>query len=110
VSSGPPVQAGEAENTSTTSGAPTALILAGIGVLIVALGVLLLLRRRHLNKRPVFAGDAKPAGDPEPAQPAEAAEAAAEIKPETGDPGREPNPGPETDPGPEPSPGPQTKP
>ena len=33
-------------------------MLAGIGVLIVALGVLLLLRRRHLNKKPVFAGDA----------------------------------------------------
>ena len=44
--------------SSTSSGVPTALILAGIGLLIVAVGVLLLLRRRHLNKRPTFAGDA----------------------------------------------------
>ncbi len=55
-----PTSGSAAEPTSSTSGAPTAtIVLAGIGVLIVVLGVLLLLRRRHLNKRPVFAGDAK---------------------------------------------------
>jgi hypothetical protein len=64
-------------------------------VLIVVLGVLLLLRRRHLNKRPVFAGDAKPLGDeaePDQAEPDEdptplaegepAPEAGSEPKPE----------------------------
>jgi D-alanyl-D-alanine carboxypeptidase (penicillin-binding protein 5/6) len=53
----------------TTGGLPTAVIvLAGIGVLVLILGVGLLVRRRHLNKRAAFAGDAKPAdsaaGDP----------------------------------------------
>ncbi len=68
-----------AEPTSNTSGAPTAtIVLAGIGVLIVILGVLLLLRRRHLNKRPVFAGDAKPPTDDEPAEEEPPAEAPAE--------------------------------
>jgi D-alanyl-D-alanine carboxypeptidase (penicillin-binding protein 5/6) len=45
-------------STDSGSGGVPVLVLAGIGVLIVALGVLLLLRRRHLNKKPVFAGDA----------------------------------------------------
>jgi D-alanyl-D-alanine carboxypeptidase (penicillin-binding protein 5/6) len=52
-----------AGTSSSSAGAPTALILAGIGLLIVVLGVLLLLRRRHLNKRPALAGDAGPATD-----------------------------------------------
>jgi D-alanyl-D-alanine carboxypeptidase (penicillin-binding protein 5/6) len=60
---GPSTNAANVETTSSTNGTSTPLILAGIGVLIVALGILLLLRRRHLNKRPVFAGDAKPADD-----------------------------------------------
>jgi len=63
ASTDPPAEAGDVGPTSSTSGTSTPLILAGIGVLIVVLGVLLLLRRRHLNKRPVFAGDAKPADD-----------------------------------------------
>ena len=37
--------------SNTERSGSTALVLAGIGVLIVAVGVLLLLRRRHLNKR-----------------------------------------------------------
>jgi len=47
--------------SSNTNGPSTAIVLAGIGLLIAVIGVLLLLRRRHLNKRPTFAGDAKPA-------------------------------------------------
>ena len=59
---GGPTTAGAAiENPSSSSGVPTAFVLAGIGLLVVAIGVVLLLRRRHLNKRPTFAGDAKPA-------------------------------------------------
>ena len=51
----------------TTGGLPTAVIvLTGIGVLIVILGVGLLVRRRHLNKRATFAGDATPATPAEP--------------------------------------------
>ncbi|MGS0686201.1 D-alanyl-D-alanine carboxypeptidase family protein [Nakamurella sp. GG22] len=59
---------------STSSGVSTALVLAGIGVLVVLAGLLLLLRRRRLNKRAVLAGDAAPApGEPaveDPAPPA----------------------------------------
>jgi D-alanyl-D-alanine carboxypeptidase (penicillin-binding protein 5/6) len=55
--------------SSSSSGVPTALILAGIGLLIVIAGIGLLLRRRHLNKRPVFAGDAKPAEPETPTEP-----------------------------------------
>ncbi|MEP6560008.1 MAG: serine hydrolase [Nakamurella sp.] len=50
-----------APQSSTSNGPWTAVVLAGIGLLILIVGVLLLLRRRHLNKRPTFAGDAKPA-------------------------------------------------
>jgi D-alanyl-D-alanine carboxypeptidase (penicillin-binding protein 5/6) len=51
-----------ATTTPTTGGLPTAVIvLAGIGVLVLILGVGLLVRRRYLNKRAAFAGDAKPA-------------------------------------------------
>ncbi|WP_420121806.1 serine hydrolase, partial [Nakamurella sp.] len=56
----------------SSSGIPVAWILAGIGILVVAAGVVLLIRRRHLNKKVVFAGDAKP--KPDPAEPGEAAE------------------------------------
>ena len=63
-SAGPATSEGDTGITSSTSGGvPTALVLAGIGVLIVGLGLLLLLRRRHLNKRPTFAGDAKSADE-----------------------------------------------
>jgi D-alanyl-D-alanine carboxypeptidase (penicillin-binding protein 5/6) len=60
------VSSGEAAPTTTTTpttgGLPTAVIvLAGIGVLVLILGVGLLVRRRYLNKRAAFAGDAKPA-------------------------------------------------
>jgi D-alanyl-D-alanine carboxypeptidase (penicillin-binding protein 5/6) len=55
---------------SNSNGAPTALILALIGLLIVVVGVLLLLRRRHLNKRPVFAGDAVSPAPSDAAAPA----------------------------------------
>jgi len=61
----------EPSSTATTptagessSGIPVAWILAGIGILIVAAGVVLLIRRRHLNKKATFAGDAKPKPDP----------------------------------------------
>ncbi len=55
---------------STSSGVSTALVLAGIGVLVVLAGILLLLRRRRLNKRAVLAGDAAPAAtDPPPSDP-----------------------------------------
>jgi serine-type D-Ala-D-Ala carboxypeptidase (penicillin-binding protein 5/6) len=51
-----------ASTAPTTGGLPTAVIvLAGIGVLVLILGVGLLVRRRYLNKRATFAGDAKPA-------------------------------------------------
>ncbi len=78
-----PTSGAAAESTSSTSGAPTAtIVLAGIGVLIVVLGVLLLLRRRHLNKRPVFAGDAQPAADDDaPAEAPPAEETPAEEAP-----------------------------
>jgi D-alanyl-D-alanine carboxypeptidase (penicillin-binding protein 5/6) len=49
--------------SSNSNGPWTAIVLAGIGLLIVVIGILLLLRRRQLNKRPTFAGDAKPAAD-----------------------------------------------
>jgi len=49
--------------SATSNGPSTAIVLAGIGLLIVVIGVLLLLRRRHLNKRPTFVGDARPADD-----------------------------------------------
>jgi len=67
ASSGTAPSSGAAEPTATTApstgGLPTAVIvLAGIGVLVVILGVGLLIRRRFLNKRAAFAGDAKPAG------------------------------------------------
>jgi hypothetical protein len=41
-----------------------AWILAGLGLLVVAAGVVLLIRRRHLNKRARFAGDAQPKPEP----------------------------------------------
>lgn len=44
----------------SSSGIPVAWILAGMGILVVAAGVVLLVRRRHLNKKATFAGDAKP--------------------------------------------------
>ncbi len=44
----------------SSSGIPVAAILAGIGVLVVVAGVLLLLWRRRLNRKATFAGDAKP--------------------------------------------------
>ena len=49
----------------SSSGIPVAWILAGIGILVVAAGVVLLIRRRHLNKKATFAGDAKPKPDTE---------------------------------------------
>src|SRR6478672_2667513 len=55
----------------SSSGIPVAWILAGIGILVVAAGVVLLIRRRHLNKKATFAGDAKP--KPDPAAPGTAA-------------------------------------
>ena len=71
-------------SSTTSSGAPTALILAGIGLLIVIAGIGLLLRRRHLNKRPVFAGDAKPAEPDATAEPEPTATTApTEPTPET---------------------------
>jgi D-alanyl-D-alanine carboxypeptidase (penicillin-binding protein 5/6) len=79
----------ETTSSSTSSGTPTALILAGIGLLIVIAGIGLLLRRRHLNKRPVFAGDAKPAE----ADAETAAETPAEVATEA-----EPEPAAEADP------------
>lgn len=69
----------------SSSGIPVAWILAGVGLLVVAAGIVLLIRRRALNKRASFAGDAKPkpepGPDPEPAaapNPESAAEPAAE--------------------------------
>jgi D-alanyl-D-alanine carboxypeptidase (penicillin-binding protein 5/6) len=51
-----------AATAPTTGGLPTAVIvLAGIGVLVLILGVGLLVRRRYLNKRAAFAGAATPA-------------------------------------------------
>ena len=55
----------------SSSGIPVAWILAGIGILVVAAGVVLLIRRRHLNKKAMFAGDATP--KPEPAESTESA-------------------------------------
>jgi D-alanyl-D-alanine carboxypeptidase (penicillin-binding protein 5/6) len=50
-----------ATTTPTTGGLPTAVIvLAGIGVLVLILGVGLLVRRRYLNRRAASAGDAEP--------------------------------------------------
>jgi len=124
----PSTSAGDVENTSSsTSGTPTALILAGIGVLIVVLGVLLLLRRRHLNKRPVFAGDAKTEGDDKSGQTEEAppadetqtddtqpeepsAGAATDTAPDANIKPEAPDSSPETDPNSEASPGPDVKP
>jgi D-alanyl-D-alanine carboxypeptidase (penicillin-binding protein 5/6) len=63
ATAGLPTPLAATENTSSSSGVPTAFILAGIGLLVVVVGVVLLLRRRHLNKRPAFAGDAKAADD-----------------------------------------------
>jgi D-alanyl-D-alanine carboxypeptidase (penicillin-binding protein 5/6) len=77
-----PTSGAAAEPTANTSGAPTAtIVLAGIGVLIVVLGVLLLLRRRHLNKRPVFAGDARTSTDDAPAEEEPVVEAPADQAP-----------------------------
>ena len=61
-----PVSAGGSIPTAgeSSSGIPVAWILAGIGLLVVAAGVFLLIRRRALNKRATFAGDAKPMPDP----------------------------------------------
>ncbi|HEY5115507.1 MAG TPA: D-alanyl-D-alanine carboxypeptidase family protein [Nakamurella sp.] len=51
-----------AATAPTTGGLPTAVIvLAGIGVLVLILGVGLLVRRRYLNKQAAFAGAATPA-------------------------------------------------
>jgi serine-type D-Ala-D-Ala carboxypeptidase (penicillin-binding protein 5/6) len=99
VASASPSEGGTAPTAGeSSSGIPVAWILAGLGVLVVAAGVVLLIRRRHLNKRPTFAGDAKPKPDPaaataaesieptEPstAEPAEPADAET-TDPETGD-------------------------
>ncbi len=43
----------------SSSGIPVAWILAGIGLVVVAAGVVLLMWRRHLNRKATFAGDAK---------------------------------------------------
>lgn len=122
----------------STSGIPVAWILAGVGLLVVAAGVVLLVRRRALNKRAVFAGDAKPkpepSTDPDPAaepDPDPTAEPATTTSPETTpestpetpadpesetaaapepEPEPEPGPEPEPDPGPEPDPKPKTEP
>jgi len=67
------VSTGESSPTAgqSSSGIPVAWILAGVGLLVVAAGIVLLIRRRALNKRASFAGDAKPkpepGADPEPA-------------------------------------------
>ncbi len=74
---------------STSSGVSTALVLAGIGVLVVLAGILLLLRRRRLNKRAVLARDAAPpAGEPPSAPAGQPAidEAAAPAEPPATDP------------------------
>ena len=89
------VSTGESSPTAgeSSSGIPVAWILAGVGLLVVAAGIVLLIRRRALNKRASFAGDAKPkpepGADPEPAaapSPESAAEPSAkpvtEAKPE----------------------------
>lgn len=68
VSGSPVAEATGATATPTagesSSGIPVAWILVGIGILVVAAGVVLLVRRRHLNKKATFAGDAKPVPDP----------------------------------------------
>lgn len=77
-----PASAAEPSRAATTptagessSGIPVAWILAGIGILVVAAGVVLLVRRRHLNNKATFAGDAKP--KPAPGEPDASAEPAA---------------------------------
>ncbi|MET0863088.1 MAG: serine hydrolase [Nakamurella sp.] len=82
ASAGPTEQA-TAPTSSTSNGPSTAIVLAGIGLLIVIVGVLLLLRRRHLNKRPTFAGDAKPAAEDTPSEdtPAEEGTPADQVTP-----------------------------
>ena len=67
----------------SSSGIPVAWILAGIGILIVAAGVVLLIRRRHLNKKVVFAGDAKPKPDPTEPDPVTPDAAPAAPDPDT---------------------------
>jgi D-alanyl-D-alanine carboxypeptidase (penicillin-binding protein 5/6) len=62
-----PVAATAAPAGESSSGIPVAGILTGIGILVVAAGVVLLVRRRHLTKKATFAGDAKPKPDPDPA-------------------------------------------
>lgn len=70
VSAAASASAGPSGTTTTptagesSSGIPVAWILAGIGVLVVAAGVGLLLWRRRQNKKVIFAGDAKPKPDP----------------------------------------------
>jgi len=71
-----------APTSSGSNGPSTAIVLAGIGLLIVVIGLLLLLRRRHLNKRPTFAGDAKPT---EAASTDQVAATGAEIGADEGD-------------------------
>ena len=58
------LRAGSAPAGESSSGIPVAWILAGLGLLVVAAGVVLLIRRRHLNKRARFAGDAQPKPEP----------------------------------------------
>ena len=88
--SGPSSSAAAAEPAASTSGGvPTAIVLAGVGLLILGLGVLLLLRRRHLNNRPTFAGDAKPVDAPQAGETAPDG-AADEPPPPTEPPAAEP--------------------
>ena len=107
-------------SSTTSGGAPTALILAGIGLLIVIAGIGLLLRRRHLNKRAVFAGDAKPAeSEAKPTEPAaeptepelerpavtpDSAPPSSGPRHATPDPDAMPDPEPTPNPGPDPGP------
>jgi D-alanyl-D-alanine carboxypeptidase (penicillin-binding protein 5/6) len=70
----------------SSSGIPVAWILAAIGLLVVGVGVVLLVRRRQLNKRATFAGDAKPMPEPN------AAGAATPPGPDSPDPDPDPDP------------------
>lgn len=68
----PIAPASSATAGESSSGIPVAWILAGIGLLVVAAGVVLLFRRRHLNTRATFAGDARPKPDPtDPTDPSD---------------------------------------
>lgn len=77
-----PTSAATPSTTGQSGGMSTTVwVLIGIGVLVLAIGAALLIRRRVLNRRPTFAGDAKPAPTPEEAgaaAPADAAQPATE--------------------------------